>query len=159
MKKDANKAINSPWFWAWVLLIIIVLSVNGVMVYFAYESNPGLVTDNYYERGQNYEQNMLKRQMNAPEWEMKISYPEEIIQNQNVNFILSRQQIEFDQVVFYAYRPADVSADFSKQMQLNSEGDYQVNISFSLKGKWDILVNAQKADKIKNQPLTIFVSE
>jgi len=52
MEKDSNKAINSPWFWAWVLLIIIVLSVNGVMVYFAYESNPGLVTDNYYERGQ-----------------------------------------------------------------------------------------------------------
>ena len=34
---------------------------NGVFIYLALNNNPGLVVDDYYERGQDYEKNMLKR--------------------------------------------------------------------------------------------------
>ncbi len=159
MKNDSNKAVNNPWFWTWIILILIVLSVNGVMVYFAFTSNPGLVTNDYYERGQNYEQNMLQRQLNAPKWAMNISFPQPVVINQTADFYLLKQPLEFDKVEFYAYRPADASADFSKKMTLNENGDYHVSVTFPLIGKWDLLIYAQKGDKNKNQPLTIFVSK
>lgn len=159
MNKDTNKAIHNPWFWTWIGLILVVLSVNGVFIYFAYESNPGLVTHDYYERGQYYEENMLKRQKNEPKWEMSVQHPTPVIHDTPATFILDNNDVEFDQVVLYAYRPSDANADFSLPMSLNAEGKYQISATFPLKGKWDVLIFARKGDKSKNQPVPLFVKD
>jgi len=159
MSRDTNKAINNPWFWTWVGLLAVVLSVNGVFIYYAYDSNPGLVSNDYYERGQYYEENMVKRQLNAPEWELNIKHPDTIFLNSPATFVLANEGIVFDKVIFYAYRPSDAKADFSMPMTQYSDGHYQINASFPLKGKWDVLINAYKGEKNKNQPVSLFIKE
>ncbi|MCW8847766.1 MAG: FixH family protein, partial [Sedimenticola sp.] len=52
---------RNPWVLGWVGLVVVFLLANFVMIYLAITKNPGLVVDNYYERGQDYEKNMLKR--------------------------------------------------------------------------------------------------
>lgn len=157
MTKDTNKAIHNPWFWTWVGLILVVLTVNGIFIYFAYETNPGLVTHDYYERGQYYEENMLKRQKNTPNWTMNILHPTPVIQDKPSKFILESEGVLFNEAVLYAYRPSDANADFFAPMVRNSDGNYEVTTSFPLKGKWDVLFYATEGDKKKNQPLTLFV--
>lgn len=159
MAKDTNKAINNPWFWGWTSLLLIVLTVNGIFIYFAYTTNPGLVTDDYYDRGQAYEANMIKRQKNSPKWTMDLAFQKPLMFKKETTFSLISSQKEFDSVVFYAYRPSDINADFSIPMQPNLKGKFQTNVTFPLKGKWDIIIQATKGDKSKNESLTLFVKD
>ena len=68
---------SSPWrspvvrVWAGLLLLFFI--ANGVFIYLALNSNPGLVIDNYYDRGQDYEKNMLKRRAEDPGWSDPLS--------------------------------------------------------------------------------------
>ena len=72
---DKNSAWRSPWVIAWVAMVIIFFSMNLFMIFMATDNNPGLVVDNFYERGQDYEKNMLKRQARNPGWVMQMQLP------------------------------------------------------------------------------------
>ena len=69
---------RSPWVIAWVSMLVVFFVANMVMIFLAVDRNPGLVVDDFYERGQDYEENMLKRQAADPGWNMKLSEPEKI---------------------------------------------------------------------------------
>ncbi|MCG8425825.1 MAG: FixH family protein, partial [Chromatiales bacterium] len=72
---EKQKALRSPWVIAWISMFVIFVIANIVMIYLAAD-RPGLVVDDYYERGQDYEENMLKRMAKDPGWKMKIDAPE-----------------------------------------------------------------------------------
>ena len=129
------------------MLVIFVL-VNVIMIYLADSRNPGLVVDNYYERGEDYEENMLKKLAKDPGWQMNIETPEYVGVETPSRFgftILTKegQPASPDSVVFYAYRPSGKIHDFSVPMQQEAAGHYQADISFPLKGIWDIVVAAE----------------
>ena len=56
-----SEARRNPWFIGLLGLVAVFLSVNIVFVAFAIQSNPGLVTDDYYEKGRDYENNVITR--------------------------------------------------------------------------------------------------
>ena len=72
---EKQKALRSPWVIAWIGMFVIFVVANIIMIYLAAD-RPGLVVDDYYERGQDYEENMLKRLAKDPGWKMKIDAPE-----------------------------------------------------------------------------------
>ena len=159
---DKNSAWRSPWVIAWVSMVVIFFTMNMVMIYMAADNSSGLVVDDFYKRGQDYEKNMLKRQARDPGWNMRIQLPKKIEIDQPVicRFKVtdkSGQPVQPDSIHFYAYRPSDNKADFSLPMKEVEPGVYEAEVSFPLLGAWDILVSAKQGDDEFNTPKRIGV--
>jgi nitrogen fixation protein FixH len=140
----SNSPWRSPWVIGWFALIAVFLAVNGVMIYFAVTTNPGLVVDDYYERGQHYEQHLASKLAQDPGWALRAEVPEGIKAGETrlLRFVAvdrSGQPIALDGATFYAYRPSDKGRDFSVPMDQEGPGRYAVKVNFPLFGLWDTL--------------------
>lgn len=147
-RQRASSAWRSPWFIGWIGLVVVVLAVNATMIVLAFVTNPGLVVDDYYERGRNVERTLTTRRAEAPGWTMSLDTPADVAKSQStvVRFFVvdsAGQPVRPDQVTYYAYRPSDPSADFSVPMVEEAPGRYAAEVSFSMSGLWDTLVAAR----------------
>ncbi len=152
-----DSAWRSPWVIGWMTLLLVFLIANGIMIYLALDGNPGLVVDDYYERGQNYEKNMLKRMANDPGWDMQVTIPGvvQVATPVLVNFTVkdaAAKPVNRDKVTFYVYRPSDAKQDFSVPMQRIDDGLYEARMSFPLPGSWDVLVSIANEGGEINHP-------
>jgi len=154
---NKQKALRSPWVIGWITMFVIFVMANVVMIYLALTDSPGLVVDDYYDRGQDYEKNMLKRQARNPGWNLKVLAPVYVDVAKPSVFGLRVQDKDGntfvpDSVTFYAYRPADSKQDFSVPMMQTKSGLYEAPISFPLLGVWDILISVRQDDIEINMP-------
>ena len=164
-----NKQVwyKSPWVIGWLLLVIIVLSVNAYMIIKAVGNNPGLVVDDFYERGQHYEENISKKLQNNLKWKTHFVIDEITMGKETlILFSISDQQGQFkhvDKMTLFAYRPSDAKQDFSKEMQLINIQDgkqfYATSMTFNNKGIWDLLAGAVIEGAEVNYAKRIFVKE
>lgn len=159
---------SSPWRNPWVLgmlgFLIVFVVANAHMIYLSSTGGPGLVVDNYYERGEHYEKTMLKRQAQDPGWKMKFatSEPLKVGKKQIINITVmdkAVQPVNRDSVVLYVYRPSDKNEDFSLPMQRIDDGLYEVEVSFPLPGVWDVLVSIPNMEFEVNLPQRIDVGK
>jgi nitrogen fixation protein FixH len=142
-------AWKSPWVIGWVLLVVTVLGVNLFMVLLAINTSPGLVNEDFYERGQDYEKTLFSKRANDPGWHMQIDLPKQIVAGNHtpVNFTVRDKAgiaVPADSVTFFAYRPSDAKRDFSLAMDQIDKGLYSTKAQFRLKGFWDVLVSVKK---------------
>jgi nitrogen fixation protein FixH len=142
-------AWRSPWVIGWLALVGSVLAINGVMVYFAIKTNPGLVVDDYYDRGQHYEKTLVSNLAKDPGWSMRADMPAKVMagQTQVVRFSIldgAGQPVTVDGVTLYAYRPSDVTRDFSLPMTPEGPGRYVVQSSFPVIGVWDLVFGVRQ---------------
>lgn len=140
-------AWRSPWLLGSIGLIAAVLAVNATMVYFAVTTSPGLVKEDYYERGRDYERTLASRLASAAQWTMRLDVPPDI--EAGVPTTLRFFVVDAagrpgtpERGELYAYRPADARRDFSTPMVAEGRGRYAAQISFPLIGVWDTLVAA-----------------
>jgi nitrogen fixation protein FixH len=143
---------RSPLILGWTALLLVFFVVNGVFIYLALTHNPGLVVENYYERGQDYEKNMLKRRAADPGWQLRLQVPATLERDQpaRFGFELSGKDgevIEPDEVVLRAYRPVNVGDDFHVPMEQLRAGYYEAEMSFPLLGVWDLLVTVHRGEE------------
>lgn len=156
---------RNPWFLGWMGLLIAFLMGNSVMIYITTSSvGPGLVVDDYYDRGQSFEDNMLKRKAKDPGWKMKVVMPEfvEVAAEAIINFTVkdaAANPVNRDSVVFHVYRPSDSRQDFEVPMQRIDDGLYEAHVSFPLPGVWDVLVTVPNDDIEINFPQRVNVSK
>jgi nitrogen fixation protein FixH len=141
-------AWRNPWLIGWFALVATFLAVNGVMIYLAITTNPGLVVEDYYDRGQYYEHNLASKLAQDPGWALRVDVPKDVKAGQTrvLRFFVSDkagQPVAVDGVTFYAYRPSDVGRDFSLPMETEATGRYAVTVSFPLVGVWDTLFAAR----------------
>jgi nitrogen fixation protein FixH len=144
-------ALRSPWVLAVLGLIATVLVVNATFIYFAITTNPGLVTANYYERGQRYEKTMVSRLARDPGWTLHADIPQPLTAGveETIRLILvdkAGQPVDIEHATFYAYRPSDVSRDFSEPMIQEGTGRFMVKTAFPLIGVWDTLVAVKSGE-------------
>ncbi len=124
---DRNNAWKSPWVRAWVGLIGVVLAVNVTMVVLAIATNPGLIRDDYYERGRDVERTIVTRLAEGPQWTMSIDLPADTRAEETtkVRFAVvdkAGQPVQPERVTYYAYRPSDATRDFSVAMSQEAPG-------------------------------------
>jgi len=148
---DKNSAWRSPWVLVWFGILILFFIFTGVRIFYAITSSPGLVVDDYYERGEAYSANRLKREARDPGWQMEIEAPEfvDIGKPTLYGFRLKNKvgkPIDADAVIFYVYRPADERQDFQVPMKRVALGHYTAEVSFPLLGVWDILISAKNGE-------------
>ena len=157
-----QSAWRSPWVYGWFSVLVVVMSANFIMIYLAVDNNPGLVVEDYYDRGQTYEKNMVARMARNPGWEMRIAEPKKLRMNKPavIEFRLATKEggaVNPDNVTFYAYRPSNAKEDFSLPMQAMGNGLYQAEVTFGLKGIWDVLVSVEKDGEEYNESLRLGV--
>lgn len=150
-----NQALRNPWFMAILGLVAVFFLVNIIFVTFAITSNPGLVADDYYEQGREYEKNVITR-LNARDklnWQTKFEMPEKIIVNNpgmyRFSAVDSRGVYIMDaDVKFILYRPSDSRADFTQPVDQIAPGLYQSRLTLSLPGIWDLTVKVSHDDDV-----------
>jgi nitrogen fixation protein FixH len=157
MNAKKQSAWRSPWVWTIIGFFLVFLSANIYMLTLAGDSSPRLVNQDYYKRGEDYEENMLKRMAKDPGWVMKIEAPEFIDVAVPTTFVFTvftkeGEPVDPDLVTFYAYRPSDGTHDFSQPMSKEAAGRYQTEVSFPLKGVWDILIAAKQGEEEYQTP-------
>ncbi len=147
----ATPAWKSPWVIGWVASIFVVLGANLFMVYLAIDTNPGLVVQDYYERGQDYEKHMFSKRAEDPGWHMTIGMPKDLVAGTDIPVqftVLDKAGVPVrpEAVTFHAYRPSDSSRDFDLPMESAAAGLYTAKVRFRLKGVWDILVSVKAGE-------------
>lgn len=158
----SQSAWRSPWFLGLILLGIVFVGANVYLIWLAGTSAPDLVADNYYERGQDYEKNMLKRMARDPGWEMELLPPKSVKMSEPAEFTLTLRGkdgsiVNPDAVILYAYRPSDADADFVLSMTSVSAGQYKVDASFPLKGIWDLIASVKHGEDEYNLSYRLYV--
>lgn len=156
--QENPQALRNPWVLAWIAIVVLFVTVNGIFFIVAVVTSPGLVVQDYYEQGRQYEKNALKlmAQHNALKWETRFDTPSEILVATPDIFRFSavdKRGLPLDDatVELQAYRPADADADFSTPMFAIGPGLYEGKISFPLPGIWDLNVNI----KYNNDQLSV----
>ena len=163
IKISKKAAIRSPWFIGWMVLLIVVIAMNVVMIMFAMEDSPGVVTDDFYERGQTYDKELNERNKTNPGWKVEYIQQVAIIQNQttSIQFKLSNKDgsaVLADKVMLYLYRPANKNDDFFVALTTTDGINYTGDVRFKLKGAWDAVIEVTKQKEIRNfaQRLTVY---
>ncbi|MCF6339073.1 MAG: FixH family protein [Gammaproteobacteria bacterium] len=162
---QANKeATRNPWFLAILGIIVVFLVVNFIFIGFAIGTNPGLVSDDYYEQGREHERNVETRSAarNNLNWETKMEIPKRITINKADTYRFSAVDsrgvsIMDAEVTFTLYRPSDVSADFVMPVEQIAPGLYQTTFYFPLPGIWDINLKVTHGDDVYHQTRRISV--
>jgi nitrogen fixation protein FixH len=136
---------KNPWVLGWIGLVVVVLGVNITMVVLAIATNPGLIRDDYYERGRDVERTIMTRLAEGPQWTMRIDVPAGARAEQptKVRFAVVDavgQPVSPDRVTYFAYRPSDAHRDFSVPMERHAPGIYEAEVEFPLGGVWDTVV-------------------
>jgi len=157
-------AWKSPWVIGWIALIATVLAVNLLMVYLAIETNPGLVTEDFYDRGQDYERNMASKLARDPGWNLHADVPSDLVigHPSTIRFFITDkagQPVSPDTVRFFAYRPSDATRDFALPMIEEGKGRYMVKVIFPLLGVWDTLVAVGRGEDEYNLSKRIHVGQ
>ncbi len=155
--QDNPEAMRNPWILAGLGLIATFITVNAVFIFFAITTSPGLVTEDYYDRGRDYEENVLKimAAQDALNWDTKLAIPAQITTRQPDTFRFSAVDsrgipIMDADVSVVAYRPSDADADFKIRLDQAAPGQYQALIAFPLPGIWDLNITVKDGENTFN---------
>lgn len=138
-----------PWFF--VLFFVVIAIVNAVFVYLATSTQTGVVTENAYQKGLNY--NATLDQAAAAEalgWRGSVALSPE----HELHFTLHNENgapIHGAAVTAWFVRPTAAGHDFSVTLNAGDAGTYHQAIAFPLEGVWDVTFvatwNAQQWQK------------
>jgi len=165
VSQSNKRAFRNPWVIGWTAMVVIVLGANIGMITMAVVTNPGLVNADYYEKGKQFERNVVSRQQEraAIGWDMALNLPQRLRMAEKAT--LSFQSADAEgrplagaEVKLFAYRPADKAADFSLPMTEVAPGRYEAEVGFPLKGLWDLIVHVERGGKELDLPRRIHVA-
>ena len=150
-QKNKN-ALSNPWMIGWLLLVTIVLSINSYMIITSATTGPGLVFDDYYQRGVDYEKKALKLldDKKQLQWEILLDSTDIKVNEPTTLNILAKDNngnlIKGLTGILQVYRPSDKNKDQIIQLKENKDGTYYADYTLGLKGKWRLLVSLKQAD-------------
>lgn len=153
ISQDNPHAWRNPWVLGWIALVVIVLAVNIAMISLAFITSPGLVTENYYEKGIDHEDNFNKRMAarSALGWSYRTEFPTSPVMNTEELYRFSivdkvGRPLSDARVNISVYRPSDASVDFNVNMLEVAPGVYQSKLNYPLKGIWELTVQVERGD-------------
>jgi nitrogen fixation protein FixH len=153
ISQENKQALRNPWVLGWLGLLVTVLAVNVAFIVTAFKTSPGLVDEDYYEKGRSVEEHFQRRieARNRLGWDINIQAPDEIMIGKPTNFhvnIVDKVGMPLNdaEVSLQAYRPSDATADLNVKMDFVSHGIYQTRLVLPLKGIWDLKVKVARGE-------------
>lgn len=152
ISQENPQALRNPWVLGLLVFLFVFLSANAVFIYLAFSSPPNLVVENFYEKGEAYEETQKRvEKQKALGWSGMLMVPtaSRVNQTQTYEALITGKNsagLLLDSVKFFAYRPSDADADFAVDMQKSGHGSYIADVSFNLPGTWDVIVEAKRGE-------------
>ena len=130
--------------WLFVAFLLVVVAVNGTMIWIAVESWPGLVTPQAYEKGLIYNRNLeaAQRQVSLG-WQPRLTA--RILQGLAAEMELvlidtHGAPLTNAEVRAFFKRPTQDGTDFEVALATERPGTYQAGFELPMVGLWDIHV-------------------
>lgn len=153
ISQDNPRALRNPWVLGWLALVSAALIGTIGLVVTAFVIPDQLISKDYYEKAEDYEQNLVKYRnaRAALGWSYQADFPNKPVLNKKQMHRLSivdkvGNPLTAAKVNLTAYRPSDADADFTVELIEVGPGMYEGYVSFPLKGIWDITANIQHED-------------
>ena len=164
-QRDWSVAWKNPFVISWFVILTIVLGVNFFMVSMAIVTNPGLVVDDFYEKGKNMDKSLAERKrMEAMGWQLNVDLP--IFSEGKADVIRltvldkENRPLNVDSAILYFYRPSDRNLDGEQVLtSTGNPGEYQADFVLNTKGKWDIIMEVTQGDLMYNMGRSIMVQD
>lgn len=155
ISQDNPSGWRNPWMLGLLGLIGIVLAVNITFITLAFVTSPGLVTEDYYEKGQEHEKNVQKRIAARQHlgWSFNTDFPQNPLINRSETYRVNGVDkaglpLSDADVTLKAYRPSDADADFSIKMAETVPGVYEASVAYPLKGIWEITIDIRRGEEV-----------
>lgn len=153
MTNEKESAFKNPWVWLLIGIMGTAIVVNIILIALAFLSPPGLVVENYYEKGKAYfyDQAQAKADQERLGWQMNLDLPKAPVINTGESYlvrVLDREglPVEGGHGEFAAYRPAENGHDMFLPMRDLGAGYYGAEVTFSKPGNWDLIVTVQRGE-------------
>ena len=151
--------------WIFVGFFLVVFTVNGIFVYFATTSWVGLVTENPYDRGLNYNEILAaKAAQEQLGWTHGLSFERTGQVDLGVTGILTLSLKGRDgtglngaTVKVVAERPGRYSQAFALYLDQAGDGRYAASVELPLPGQWQVRLAAQKGEDSYRSAETLYV--
>lgn len=164
-QRDWSVAWKNPFVISWFVILTIVVSVNFFMVSLAIVTNPGLVIDDFYEKGKNMDKVLAERKrMEQLGWQLKVDMP--VLSEGKADTIKltvvdkENRPLNVDTAILYYYRPSDRKLDGEQALETTGNvGQYQAELVLNTKGKWDIIMEVTQGDLMFNMGRSIMVQD
>lgn len=130
--KKSDKYI--PYYF--VAFFIFLALADGMFVYLATSTHTGVVKEQAYEKGLDYNQVVAaKAAQDKLGWESTIIYDKGII----VASLLDNDKQPLQaEVQLFLQRPTQDGEDFTLPLNPNADGTYGAAVTFPAKGQWDV---------------------
>lgn len=137
-----NSSKDKMILWYFVIFFLIVAIVNGIFVTIAASTHTGVITENAYQKGLNY--NAVIEESEKQDrlgWTSSIELKDNLL---NVwLYDKNGDDIKNAEVTVYFTRPSQEGHDFSVSLGMDSKNIYSKEVNFPLKGLWDVRVLAK----------------
>lgn len=160
---NKNKWYKEPFMLGVGALFSIVFLVNVLFVYFALDSWTGVVTENPYSKGLNFNDRIVAQQkQDALAWKVQLEVlnlnrgiPELVISFQDKQGIL----LSFLTVKTKIFRPVGDGYDQSIILKEQTPGIYRGILNLPLPGWWELQIEAHNSQDIFRHTQRIQVGE
>jgi len=124
---------------------VLVVAVNGVMVYFAMSSFTGLQTEHYYQRGLAYNDVLAdQRAQQALGWSVGIDFRESGDGRGRLTLLAHDRDgrpLDGAGVSVRLVRPVQDGYDMDVTLAGSGNGQYAAEVELPLRGQWEILAH------------------
>lgn len=118
----------------------VVFLVNGIFVYVALRSNSGVVTENAYEKGLDYNATLLlAKKQQALGWSHTISYEHGTLRISLKD--KNGQSITGAEVIACIERPIESEVTIKNPLSETRDGEYSADIPLPKSGQWKFTVD------------------
>jgi len=152
LSQNHKSGLRNPWLLGLLVLILLVLSVNVGLIWFATHNQSTLVDRDYKTKDRKTNTEILKElsMQRGLAWQTTINKPKALIQGQPAMYQISVVDKEgkpvSGEMQVEAYRASDASQDFATPFKEVAAGSYQGYITFPLKGYWELHIHVTRGD-------------
>ncbi|SCA56465.1 Integral membrane protein linked to a cation pump [Candidatus Terasakiella magnetica] len=141
------------WWYPWIFVgfFAVIITVNGIMMFFAYDSWTGLETKDHYLKGLAYDNNVAGAKAQAAlGWDVKIDVsPLESVDLQRkvayqVTFLdHNKKPVKGLKAHIFFIRPTSEGLDVDEPVDMTGDGVVSGEIVLPVPGQWDTRVHAE----------------
>jgi nitrogen fixation protein FixH len=141
---EASKKYGKKVLISFILFFLFVILLLSGFAYIAIKTNPGVVVEQAYEKGLNYNATLEEAEKQAAlGWNADVEYVSENGKSLTGNIIINlsdknKKALSGAKVTLRVIRPSESGNDFVLQAIESGAGKYISKLEFKLKGNWQV---------------------
>ncbi len=145
--------LKNPWLRGILAVVGVTVMVNLAFILYAFWSPPELVAKDYYERGQNYFHEEIKREQSAGDaWRLQLMAPDKPKLNMEQDYRLyvmdhEGRAVNSGKAVLFIYRTNAAENDFRQELHYVDSGTYAATLRLPLPGTWDLIAQIRSGEQ------------